>query len=323
MIARILKITALGLTFLMAAGAGAYLTLTLIVKSEDTVIVPALVGKDVVSALELLSDLHLNTKVTGSEYSSEFPKNHVTYQEPEAGAEIKKDRDVRIIISKGAKNILMPNLVTLSSQQARMIMEENDLGRGHLSHTYSRKVEEDHVIVHAPKAGSRINRGTQVDLLVSLGPRPIKHVMPDLTGQPLDQALLFIEKIGLSVGNIRSQFDKRKSRNLIISQEPLAGYSVDGGSPIHLVINRQSGKAGYNRLHRPLYGSLLQHRINSGFLKKRVRVELETIETTRDIFEAYAKPGEEIWVLVPRDYDATVFIFEDDHLVGARIYEAW
>jgi serine/threonine-protein kinase len=229
------------------------------------------------------------------------------YQEPEAGAELKKDRDVRIIISKGAKNILMPNLVRLSQQQARMIIEENDISRGQLSHTYSRRVEKNHVIVHAPPAGTRINRGAKVDLLISLGPRPIKRVMPDLTGLALDQALLIIEKVDLTVGNIRSQFDKRKSRNSIISQEPLAGYGVNVGSPVHLVINRPSGKTGYD----------------SGFLKKRVRVELETRETTWDIFDAYAKPGDEIWVLVPRDHDAMVYIFEDDNLVGTRIYEAW
>ena len=322
MIARIAKITAICLAFLLVAGASAYLTLTFIVKSEDTVIVPALVGKDVVSALELLSDLQLNTKVNGSEFSSQIPKNHVTFQEPEAGAELKKDRDVRIIISKGAENILMPNLVTLSEQQARMIIEDNDISRGQLSHTYSSRVEKDHVIVHAPSAGSRINRGAKVDLLLSSGPRPIKLVMPDLTGLPLDQAVFLIEKADLTVGNIRSQFDKRKSRNSIISQEPLAGYGIKAGSPINLVINRPSGKTG-DRLHHPLYGSLLQHRINSGFLKKRVRVELETTEATRDIYDAYVKPGDEIWLLVPRDHEATVFIFEDENLVGTRIYEAW
>ena len=322
MIARIAKITAICLAFLLVAGASAYLTLTFIVKSEDTVIVPALVGKDVVSALELLSDLQLNTKVNGSEFSSQIPKNHVTFQEPEAGAELKKDRDVRIIISKGAENILMPNLVTLSEQQARMIIEDNDISRGQLSHTYSSRIEKDHVIVHAPSAGRRINRGAKVDLLLSSGPRPIKLVMPDLTGLPLDQAVFLIEKADLTVGNIRSQFDKRKSRNSIISQEPLAGYGIKAGSPINLVINRPSGKTG-DRLHHPLYGSLLQHRINSGFLKKRVRVELETTEATRDIYDAYVKPGDEIWLLVPRDHEATVFIFEDENLVGTRIYEAW
>ncbi len=323
MIAKIAKITALGLAFLLAAGASAYLTLTFIIKSEDTVIVPDLVGKDVVSALELLTDLQLNTKVNGSEYNQKFPKNHVTFQEPEAGSEIKRDRDVRIIISKGAKNILMPNIVTLSEQQARMIIEENGIIRGQLSHTYSSTVEKDRVMVQVPTAGARITRGAQVDILVSLGPRPVQYIMPDLSGHSFDQAMLMIENANLTVGNIRARFDKKKAHNSIIRQEPLAGYSVNVSSPVHLVINRPSGKAAGDRLRRPLYGSLLQHRLKSGFLKKRVRVELENTQTTTDIFDDYIKPGDEIWVLVPRDHDATVFIFEDDELVKTRMYEAW
>jgi len=323
MIAKIAKISALGLAFLMVVGASAYLTLTLIIKSEDAVIVPDLVGKDVVSALEMLTDLELNTKVIGSEYNRKFSKNHVTFQEPEAGSEVKKDRDVRIIISKGAKTILMPNVVALSEQQARMIFEDNDINRGKLTHTYNFTVEKDHVIVQVPQAGTLITRGAEVDILVSSGPRPVKYLMPDLSDHSYDQAALMIENANLTVGNIRSRFDKQKTRNSIIRQEPLAGYSVKVSSPVHLVINRPSGKAAGNRLHRPLYGSLLQHRINIGFLKKRVRVELENAETTTDIFDDYIKPGAEIWVLVPRDHDATVFIFEDDELVRTRMYEAW
>ena len=73
MISKFAKITSLVLVFLLAAGAGAYLTLTFIIKSEDAVIVPDLVGKDVVSALEILSELQLNTKVSGSEYNQKFP----------------------------------------------------------------------------------------------------------------------------------------------------------------------------------------------------------------------------------------------------------
>ena len=143
MIAKIVKIALLCTAFLLVAGASAYLTLTFIIKSEDTVIVPDLVGKDVVSALELLTDLQLNTKVSGSEYSHQFPKNHVTFQEPEAGSAIKKDRDVRIMISKGTHSILMPNLVALSEQQARMIMDENGILRGHLSRTYHHNIDKD------------------------------------------------------------------------------------------------------------------------------------------------------------------------------------
>lgn len=323
MIAKIGKITALGLAFLILAGISAYLTVTIVIKSEDTVIVPDLVGKDVVSALEMLTDLQLNTKVNGSEYNQQFPKNYVTFQEPEAGAEIKKDRDVRIMISRGARTIRMPNIVSLSEQQARMIIEENDLARGRMSRTHGRMAQKGHVMVQVPSAGRMITRGARVDILVSLGPMPVKYVMPDVTGQQFDEAVVMLENANLTVGNLRSSFDEQISRNKVLRQDPPAGYGVEANSPVDLVINRPAGGADGDRLHRPLYGSLLQHRIGSGFLKKQVRVELENSKSTTEIFDDFIKPGEEIWILIPRDHKAAVHIFEDDELVRTQIYEAW
>jgi serine/threonine-protein kinase len=323
MIAKILKIAALCTAFLLVAGASAYLTLTYIIKSEDTVIVPNLVGKDVVSALELLTDLELNTKVSGSEYSHQFPKNHVTFQEPEAGSEIKKDRDVRIMISKGTRNILMPKLIALSEQQARMIMDENGISRGHLSRTFNPVIAKDQIMAQVPAPGVMITRGSSVDILVSMGVRVAELKMPDLSGLTLDEAVFKVEKTNLAVGAIQSQFIKQKPRNIVIRQEPLAGYRVLESSPVHLVINRPPGKSTMGNFHRPLYGSLLQHDIKSGFLKRKVRIELEHTNRTAEIFDDYVKPGKQLWILVPRDQDAAVFIFEDDELVKTHLYDAW
>lgn len=323
MIAKIFKIAALCAAFLLVVGVSTYLTLTFIIKSEDTVIVPDLVGKDVVAALELLTDLQLNTKVSGSEYSPQFPKNHVTFQEPEAGSEIKKDRDVRIMISKGTRNILMPNLIALSEQQARMIMDENGISRGHLSRAFNKDIEKDHIMAQVPAAGVMINRGATVDLLVSKGPMATELKMPDLSGLSLDEAVFRVERNNLAVGAIRSQFNKQKARNIVIRQEPQAGYRVIENSPVHLVINRPPGKSTNGNLHRPLYGSLLQYDVEDGFLKKRVRIELAHKNSSAEIFDDYVKPGEQLWILVPRDQDAAVFIFEDDELVDTHLYDAW
>jgi beta-lactam-binding protein with PASTA domain len=323
MIAKILKIAALCTAFLLVVGVSAYLTLTFIIKSQDTVIVPNLVGTDVVSALELLTDLQLNTKVSGSEYSHQFPKNHVTFQDPEAGSEIKKDRDVRIMISKGTHNILMPNLVALSERQARIIMEENGISRGHLARTFNQDIATDHIMAQVPVAGVLITRGTSVNLLLSMGPRAAELKMPDLSGLSADEAVFKIERANLAVGAIQSQLSKHKPRNIVIRQEPLAGYRVIENSPVHLVINRPPGKSTMGNFHRPLYGSLLQHDIKPGFLKKRVRVELEHKNSSTNIFDDYVKPGRQLWILVPRDQDAAVFIFEDDELVKTHLYEAW
>ena len=110
---RFLKVALLLGIFFGVVGISGYLSLRLIIKSEDTVMVPDLVGKDVVYSLDILTDLGLNTKVSGFEFSTDVPKNHVAYQEPGPCSEVKKDRDVRIIISKGPKTLMVPNIVGL------------------------------------------------------------------------------------------------------------------------------------------------------------------------------------------------------------------
>lgn len=70
---RILKIGLLIATFMALAGISALIVLTLMIKSEESVIIPELMGKDVVYALELLGDLGLNTKVKGSEWAALHP----------------------------------------------------------------------------------------------------------------------------------------------------------------------------------------------------------------------------------------------------------
>ena len=111
MISRIASIGLIVLVFTVIAGVSAYLTLTFFIKQEDTVVVPDLVGKDVVHVLFELTDLGLNTKVRGADYSADIPANHVIFQEPQPGDEIKKDRDVRIVISKGAKTVMYVQLL--------------------------------------------------------------------------------------------------------------------------------------------------------------------------------------------------------------------
>jgi len=87
MIFRVIKWLTLVLLFVTVAGVSAYFTLTYLIKSEDTVVVPDLVGKDAVFALKILSDLSLNTKVREFAYNSKIPADHVIYQEPEAGVQ--------------------------------------------------------------------------------------------------------------------------------------------------------------------------------------------------------------------------------------------
>jgi serine/threonine-protein kinase len=322
LIAKIAKIAGLALAFLFIAGISAYLSLTLIIKSEDTVIVPNLEGKDVVYALELLTELELNTKVRGSEYTNDVPKNYVIFQEPQPGAEIKKGRDVKIILSKGPKTLFMPNLLALSIQQANIVLEENGMCQGELSRTYHDRVEKDHIIAQVPPQGTMISRRGCVDVLVSMGARPKAFKMPELIGLTLEDALQSIERAELVIGEIKSKFQKNRPRNSIVQQSPTPGERVIALSPVSLLINREPLNERSGQSHGQAGGSLFSYRLDSGFLKRRIRVSLNSAGFTNDLFDEFVKAGEEIWLLIPRDQEATVFLYENERLIKTQTYDA-
>ena len=320
MFKRIVKILFLLTGTILVAGVSTYFTLTFFIKLEDAVEVPDLIGKDVVYVLQTLTDLGLNTKVKGSEYSVSIPLNHVIFQEPFPGAEIKKDRDVRIVISKGPKTVLMPNLKGLSLSQARIILEENGLCYGNQSSTYSRTVHKEDIIAHDPVAGRKVDRGSCVDLLVSVGRRLTAYKMPDLKGRPLDETILFIESSRLRMGDIKSVHNENTPRNTIVRQEPQAGYQVFEGSSVHLSVNRTMGNTGGSMLSGISGVGLFRYRLDNGFLKRRIRVRLNSYGVSNDLFDDFVSPGEEIWFLIPKHQDATVLLYVDGELEQTEMF---
>lgn len=323
MILRILKISGLLFLFTLIVGTSAYLTLSLLVKSEDTVVVPNLEGKNVVYALELLTDLGLNTKVKGSEYSPDVPKNHVIFQEPEPGAEIKQGRDIRIILSKGTRSILIPNLKGLPVQQARIILEENSLCQGEISSTYSHNLKKDEIIAQMPSPGTMTSRGACVNLLLSLGIRPRAYKMPGLSGLSIEEALLLIERNHMVLGEITSVFHEGKALNTIIDHKPLYGYRVIEGTTVNLVINRTPGRSAQEYVQTIEGVELFRYRLKDGFLKRRVKIILNSYSFSNEMFNGLMKPNEEIWLLIPKNIDATLFLYEEDELVKIQVYDAW
>jgi len=322
-IIRILKTASFILLFGLSAGISAYMALTYIVKSEDTVIVPDLTGKELVYSLEMLTDLGLNTKVRGSEYNERIPKNHIIFQDPDPGSEIKKDRDVRIIISKGPQTITMPNLEGLSIHQARIIMEENGLCQGKISITYSKVFPKEVVMAQAPLSGTSITRGGCIDILVSAGAKPASYMMPDLTGIPLDEAIGILESLQLTLGEIKSTVDSRKPINRIVSQEPAYGYQVLENSTVNLIINREPGAKIQNVMQETGGVQLFRHKLDIGLMRKDIRINVNFFGVTVDLVNNLIKPGEEIWALIPRNRNVTLFLYQDNELIKTEVFDTW
>jgi len=321
MILRITKILALFFIFLAVTGGTAYLTLTWIIKSEDTVVVPGLVGKDVVYALEMLSDMGLNTKVKGSQYSDIFPKNYVILQEPDPGSEIKQGRDVRIFLSKGMKTVVMPNLIGLPSRQARLVIEENGLCLNQVSSAYyDANISKDEIIAQTPSKNKTVPRGQCVNLLMSMGPRPRAYKMSAFDGLSIDEAVVLIERSNLQVGSFRYDYQADKPENIIIDQKPRPGYRVLDRAPVDLVVNRKQNISSDSIPEQMQPSGFLMHKLPVGFFKRHVKVRLDSLGISSVVVDELMEPGEELWLLVPTNQISTLFIYEDEELVKTQVF---
>lgn len=296
--------------FVMVAVLAGYFTVKTIVQSNDAVVVPDLEGKDVVYALELLTDLGLNTKVSGYEYTNDIPKNHVAYQDPKPGAEVKTKRDIRVVISKGPQTVVAPNLVGVDLRDANIIIEENGLVRGVMSETFAKNLSKGEVVSQAPLPGQLVDKGHAVDLLVSLGPRPQRFMMPHLGSLSPEDAILLLERSRLGLGQIRYTHRTDVALDVVVEQEPRPGYPIATGTLAYITVNRLQEvpikEKGFFFLHRPAL---------HGLLKTHVRLRVNAFGIFYDIFDDFRPPGEDLWILLPRQSEGTFFLYEDDALV--------
>ena len=320
-----LKITAIVIAFIIIVSASGYITLRLIIKSEDVVVVPNLIGKDVVNILEILTDLGLNPKMGEAEYSSEYPKNHVIFQNPEPGSEVKKGRSIELIISRGTREIITPNLKDLTIQQSRIILEENGLCLGQLSFSTVEHVKENEVITQSTSPGFITTQGECIDLLVSMGKKQHEIVMPDLSNLTLDDAILIIEKNNLVLGKISAVFYEDKPLGIITGQKPLSGYRVTEGTTVFLERNKepQPGENAWLSERGRKKDLLFRYPLENGFLKKHIRIRLDAFGISNDLFDNYVNPGKEIWVIIPKLENATISLYVNDELIKNTVYSEW
>jgi serine/threonine-protein kinase len=320
MIGRILKFAFLTGAFFIIAALSTYFTLNFFISSESNTVVPDLSGKHVVTALELLSDLSLNTKVKGMAYSPDIPAHHVISQDPLPGFEIKPGRDVRITLSKGPESVVVPLLKGLGFNQARIVLDDNGLSTGNIARVYNAQASEGIIISQIPSSGKTIHRAQPIDLLISIGSRPEAYLMPDLSGLSLDDAMQRIEKGRLTLGKVGNVMLEERPVNIIIDQSPAPGHRVFAKDSVNLTINRRKRTGSSPAVLRKGL-LLLRHPIEPGFLNRHIRVRLNSYGLSMDLVDTFYKPGKELWCLIPAETNTTAFLYEDDVLIKSEVIE--
>ena len=206
------------------------------VESEE-VVVPNLVGKAKDEASQLLIEKKLNPIVEGPRYSDDFPIDHIIYQRPEAGSIVKTNRQVYIVYSGGNPLTKMPNLIDMTLRNAKVSIEMLGFQVGDISEVKS-ETEANTIVEQYPKEGVNLQKGTKVNLKVSIGPNIGMVRVPDLLSLSLKEAKNLIQQNSLVVGKINYQDSKTLLPNTIVAQYPSKNRLVNIGESIDLFITK-------------------------------------------------------------------------------------
>ncbi|MCK5311069.1 MAG: PASTA domain-containing protein [Desulfobacteraceae bacterium] len=305
-----------------ATAAGTYIAVILVASDSQEVVLPDLKGKNIIYVLETLTALNLNPKLYGTEYNTTCPRYHVISQDPEPGSVIKKGRDVVIYISKGEKQVNVPDFRHMFLADAKILIEAKELKTGFISKTYSNNIAKNQIITQYPDAYTEQERNSEINLLISQGKKLQRYAMPDLYSIPLKDAKNIISALSINISSIGSDNYITLPQNVIINQTPEAGSIVTKETKISLIVNRK--KQG-EFLDPDVLESVvvINYSLEPGFLKKHVRITADLYGSEFNLVDKYAPGSENIYALVPGGIKTKIKIYIDNELVKTQLINPW
>lgn len=204
------------------------------------VVVPNLIGRYEDEAQKIIEDMGLVFKISDREYNNEYKEGKIIFQSVDEGMKLKKNYPVEVIVSKGEKEIKIPNLIGKYSIEAGVILSNANLKEGEVKEANSDKYPAGQIIDQYPAANTPAVENDTVDYVVSIGPKITYVPMPNLEGKELEKAKLIIVQNGLTVGEVTEESSDTINKGLVIRQSVKAGQEVALGTSIWMTVS--SGK---------------------------------------------------------------------------------
>ena len=197
-------------------------------------------------AIELIEESRLTIGRIAEEYSGRVVEGLVISQAPRAGREVERGTSIDLTISLGEEPIPVPDFTGLRLNEATRLIENSDLILGDIGEEYSETVNEGVVISQSIPSGSQVEKGTSIDLVISLGPEMI-----DVVGLTLTEAIRLIEASHLRLGIVYEEYDDDVEEGIVIAQSLGMGTIIEH---LDLVVSLGAPPISVNPFNTDVWG---------------------------------------------------------------------
>lgn len=201
--------------------------------------VPDITKMEVEQATQRLEEIGLRYEVVERRANDLYPPNYVLDQAPEGRSIVKPNRKIYLTVNSSVTpTIEVPEVVDLSLRNAQIQLQSQGLEVGAIDYASSRF--QNTVLSQSIAAGTTVETGTAVNLVVSDGLGMTKVEIPEILGKRLGVAQRSLRESGLRVGSIQFQRTDEVEANIVIEFTPADADSAFEGERIDLLVSERA-----------------------------------------------------------------------------------
>ncbi len=198
--------------------------------------VPDLHGKSVAEARTALADLGLAIRIDEVKKPDRvLPADRVLGQEPEAGAIVRRQRAVRVRLSAGQREPVLPVVSDLPERTAEVTLAAAQIAIGSRAEVRSAEYRAGVVVAQDPAAGQR---SATVNLLVNRSDGSVSYVVPDLIGSLAVRAADILRSQGFRVAVTLEVPYPGLPPGVVVRQTPQPGFRIQPSETLALEVSR-------------------------------------------------------------------------------------
>lgn len=200
--------------------------------------VPDVAGLPRDEAQEKLDDAGFGVAVESQE-SDSVPQDSVIETDPPAGETVKRGSTVTMFVSSGAAQVKVPAVVGMPLNAARQQLSAAGLEVETTREPSDRP--QDEVLDQSPSAGSAVDPGSTVSLVVSSGPKQDESRVPNVVGLTQTEAEAKLGNAGFSTSVQQQPTSIQPQDGRVIDQSPAAATDANPGSTVVITVGQYSG----------------------------------------------------------------------------------
>ncbi len=167
---------------------------------------------------------------------SEYEQGVIYEQSPEAGRSIKENATIRVKVSLGYRQIVIPDGV-VNVEASIAIARLKDLGLEVVeSRIYDSRIQEGYVVRVSPDVNETVQPGSKVTVYISLGRETVNVQVPNVVGYHVDEAREMIKNKGFLVGTV-TPVESDRPGGEVVRQTPNGYEEMPEGTTINLEVS--------------------------------------------------------------------------------------